>query len=119
MQDFRQLAVWQKAHRLTLAVYRATRPFPKEELFGITSQLRRAAAAIGANIAEGCGRGSDADFGRFLSIAMGSASEVENHILLARDLELLTTNDYESLAIATAETKKMLSSLILKLRADS
>jgi four helix bundle protein len=104
MQDFRQLTVWQKAHRLTLSVYRASRPFPKEEMFGLTSQLRRAAAGIGANIAEGCGRGSDADFGRFLTIAMGSASEVENHLLL---LEL------------ASEVKRMLATLIVKLKAES
>ena len=119
MQDFRQLMVWQKAHRLTLSVYRATRGFPKEELFGLTSQLRRAATSIGANIAEGCGRGSDSDFGRFLSMAMGSASEVENHLLLARDLEILVSAEYDALADMTVEVKRMLSTLILKLKAES
>jgi four helix bundle protein len=119
MQDFRQLHVWQKAHRLTLSVYRATRSFPKEELYGLSSQLRRAASGIGANIAEGCGRGTDADFGRFLSMAMGSTSEVENHLLLARDLELLASADHDALAEAAIEVKKMLATLILKLKAES
>ena len=119
MQDFRNLAVWQKAHRLTLAVYRASRSFPKEEMFGLTSQLRRAASAIGANIAEGCGRGSDADFGRFLTIAMGSACEVENHLVLAHDLELLSRPEHDSLLEMNVEVKRMLSALLLKLKAES
>jgi four helix bundle protein len=119
MQDFRQLTVWQRAHRLTIVVYRASRGFPKDEIYGLTSQLRRAVSAIGANIAEGCGRGSDADFGRFLSIAMGSASEVENHLLVAGDLEYLPSAEYDALSEAATEVKKMLATLILKLRAES
>src|SRR5260221_8644903 len=90
MKNFRDLKVWQKSYRLTLAVYRATRTFPKEEQFALTSQLRRAASSIPANIAEGCCRNGDAEFARFLHIAMGSASELECHLLLARDLDFLS-----------------------------
>ena len=86
MQHFRNLLVWQKSHEMVLQVYRISRDFPREELYGLTSQLRRAAVSIPSNIAEGCSRGSDADFGRFLIIALGSSSEVEYQLLLARDL---------------------------------
>ncbi|HEX6837928.1 MAG TPA: four helix bundle protein, partial [Polyangia bacterium] len=90
MQDFRDLKVWQRAHELTLAIYRATATFPSEERFGLTSQMRRSAASVPANIAEGRCRGSDADFGRFLRVALGSAAETEYHLILAGDLGLLT-----------------------------
>ncbi|MHB2017325.1 MAG: four helix bundle protein [Candidatus Xenobia bacterium] len=74
MRDFRSLKVWQKSHQLTLAVYSATKGFPKDELYGLTSQVRRAAASIAANIAEGCRRNGSAELARFCHIAMGSAS---------------------------------------------
>ena len=96
MKNFRDLGVWTKSYRLTLAVYRETKAFPKEEQFGLTSQLRRAASSIPANIAEGCCRNGDAEFRRFLFIAMGSASELECHILLARDLGLLAPRCYNT-----------------------
>jgi four helix bundle protein len=89
MKDFRELKVWEKAHALVLNLYRETTSFPPSELYGLTVQIRRAAASIPANIAEGCGRGSSADFARFLQIAMGSACELEYHLLLARDLGFL------------------------------
>ncbi len=88
MKDFKELKVWIKAHEMTMGVYQETRSFPKEELYGLTSQIRRAAASVGANIAEGCGRRSDGELTRFLQIARGSASELEYHLLLARDLNL-------------------------------
>ena len=88
MKDFRELQVWRKAHELTLAVYQITASFPREELYGLTAQLRRAGSSIAANLAEGCGRNGDAELARFCSIAMGSASELEYHLLLARDLKL-------------------------------
>ena len=116
MQDFRELKVWEKGHALTLAVYRSTAKFPKDELYGITSQMRRSAASIPANVAEGCCRGGDTEFARFLQIAMGSASELEYHLVLARDLELLGTDAYDRLATDVTEVKRMLASLIRKLR---
>lgn len=119
MKNFRDLKVWEKAHKVTLDVYRSTKEFPKDEQYGITTQIRRAASSIPANIAEGCGRGSDADFGRFLQIAMGSACEVEYHALLARDLGLLTEQHYKSLNEQVCEVKRMLASFLKKLRANS
>ncbi len=116
MQSFRELSVWRKAHELTLAVYRVTKDFPGDERYGLTSQVRRAAASIGANIAEGCGRDGGPDFARFLQLAMGSASEVEYHLLLAHDLDLLTDETYENLNTDAIEVKRMLASLIKKVR---
>ena len=118
MKDFHELKVWQKAHQLTLAVYQITAPFPREELYGLTSQLRRSAASIPANLAEGCGRNGDAEFARFCSIALGSASELEYHLLLARDLKLIQPRDYEELAARVTELKRMLTALFQKLNAD-
>jgi four helix bundle protein len=119
MQSFMNLKVWEKAHALTLDVYRSSKSFPRDEIYGLTSQMRRSAASIGANIAEGSCRKGDCEFGRFLQIAMGSASELEYHLLLARDLELLKLLDYERLESEVIEVKRMLASFIHKLRADS
>jgi len=118
MKDFHGLKVWQKAHELTLAVYQVTAPFPREELYGLTSQLRRSCSSIPANIAEGCGRNGDAEFARFCSIALGSASELEYHLLLARDLKLIKPKDHEVLSQRATELKRMLAGLLQKLRAD-
>jgi len=124
MKDFRKLTVWQKAHELTLAVYKATRGFPKEELYGLTSQVRRSSVSVPSNIAEGCGRSGDAELARFLDISMGSASEVEYQLLLAHDLGFLHNRVYEPLAEAVVEVKRMLvasrrlTSLLLPLEAD-
>lgn len=119
VKDFRDLHVWQKAHQLTLVVYRHTASFPREELYGLTTQLRRSASSIAANLAEGCGRNGDAELARFCSIAMGSASELEYHLLLARDLNLLNTADHADLAQQATEVKRMLTGLLQKLTADS
>jgi four helix bundle protein len=119
MRDFREIKVWEKAHRLTLEVYRLTRAFPKEELFGLISQARRAAGSIAANIAEGCCRDTNADFARFLRISMGSASELDYHLLLAKDLNYLTPLDYEQMFGQVTEVKRMLASFIRTLTADS
>jgi four helix bundle protein len=116
MRDFRALKVWEKSHRLVLAIYNATGTFPREETYGLTAQLRRSCASIPANIAEGCGRSGEAELGRFMLIAMGSASELEYHLLLARDLGYLDTRDYERLSQRTREVKRMLSTLITRLR---
>ena len=118
MKDFKKLKVWQKAHQLTLAVYKATQNFPAAELYGLTSQLRRAGVFIPANIAEGCGRGSDAELAHFLQISMGSASEVEYLLLLCHDLEMITPESYEHLNTGVTEVKRILTSFIQKLRAD-
>src|SRR5258708_2213479 len=94
MKDFRNLAVWGKSHRLTLAIYDITKQLPKEELFGLTSQIRRSCSSIPANIAEGCGKASGPDFSRFLQIAFGSACELEYHLILAHDLTYLSSEDH-------------------------
>ena len=102
---------------MTLAVYKATATFPSEELYGLTSQMRRSCAAISANVAEGCGRGSNADLARFLQIAFGSASELENHLLLARDLSFLQPADHKRLSEEVIEIQRMLTSFIKRLKA--
>jgi len=118
MKDFRKLKIWQKAHHLTLKVYEATRGFPREELHGLTGQMRKSSSSVPMNIAEGCGRGSDLEFGRFLQIAMGSASELEYQLILARDLTYLELKVYEDLVQDAGEVKRMLVRLIGKLKAD-
>jgi four helix bundle protein len=119
VQDFRQLKVWEVGHRLTLNIYRASRSFPSSESYGITSQMRRCSASIPANIAEGCGRGSDAEFSRFLQIAMGSASELEYFLLLSRDLEYLDVRTHEELTQSATEVKRMLTSLMQTVRKNA
>jgi four helix bundle protein len=116
MQSFKNLKIWEKAHAVTLDVYRTSNSFPKSELYGLTSQMRRASASVGANIAEGCCRKGDCEFGRFLQIAMGSASELEYHLLLARDLAVLQGLDYERISVGVIEVKRMLASLIGSLK---
>ena len=118
MKDFRQLKVWEKAHQVALAIYKATKEFPKEELYGLTSQIRRASMSIPTNISEGCGRNTDAEFARFLQIAMGSASETEYQLLLSHDLGFLNKEQYDKLNIEVTEVKRMLASLLKTLRAD-
>ena len=118
MKDFRNLTVWEKAHKLTLSVYAATSLSPREELYGLTSQLRRSSASIGANVAEGCGRTGNGEFHRFLQIAKGSASEVEYHLLLAKDLGFLQPDTYEKLNTDVVEVKRMLASLTRKVELD-
>lgn len=119
MKDFRDLKVWQKSHQLTLAIYKITTIFPKEELYGLTSQIRRACASIPANIAEGCGNSTDAELARFLQIATGSASELEYHLLLTHDLGFLDSSHYLKLNSEVTEIKRMLTSFIQKLKAES
>ncbi len=119
MKDFRELKVWEKAHELTLSIYRATDTFPKDELYGLTAQVRRASMSIATNIAEGCGRGSDADFAHFLQIAMGSACETEYQLVLSHDLGYLQPDQYQGLQESIEEIKRMISSLLKTLRAGS
>ena len=117
MQSFGSLRVWEKAHRLTLDVYASSKTFPRDEIYGLTSQIRRATASIGMNIAEGCCRKGNVEMGRFLQIAIGSASEVEYQLLLAHDLDYLQNSEYERLSTQTVEVKRMLSSLMQKVKA--
>lgn len=119
MRDFRSLRVWQHAHALTLAVYQATMSFPKDELYGLRSQIRRAASSVGANLAEASGRHHDADQGRFCQIAMGSACELEYHLVLAHDLRLIDDETWTKLSPAVESVKNMLTMFIRKLTADS
>jgi len=119
MRDFREIKVWSKAHLLTLEIYKVTINFPREEVYGITSQLRRSSASIAANIAEGFGRGGNKELARFLQIAMGSASEVEYHVLLSKDLNLINKLIYADLNERIVEIKRMLASLLLKVRRDA
>lgn len=119
MQDFRNLKIWQRSHDLTLEIYKLTKTFPKEELFGLTSQLRRASSSVSANIAEGCGRNSDVDFARFIQISIGSISETQYHILLARDLGYIKPETFKSLENDANEIKRMLISFAGKLRKDA
>lgn len=116
MKDYRGLNVWEKAHLMTLAIYRVTATFPKDELYGLTGQVRRSCVSVPANIAEGCGRGTDAEFARFLQIAAGSASELDYHLLLAHDLNLIADKDYETIAGSLIEVRKMLTALIKRLK---
>jgi four helix bundle protein len=115
MQDFRNLEVWRKAHTLVLDVYRLTESFPRSEMFGLSSQIRRSASSIPTNLAEGCGR-TQPEFGRFVQIAFGSACELEYQLLLARDLGFLTPDRYQSACANVIEVKRMLSSLIKRIQ---
>jgi four helix bundle protein len=116
MQDFRNLEVWRTAHRVVLSAYRVTSALPRDERYGLTSQIRRAAVSVASNIAEGCGRGSDADFARFLQMAMGSASELEYQILLAFELGMLSRESSAALSSENARSRRMLNSLLRKTR---
>jgi len=118
LKDFRTLKVWRKAHELVREVYRVTAAFPAAERYGLVSQIRRAGVSIPANIAEGCGRAGDAELARFLQIAMGSACELEYHLLLTRDLEYLSGSDHERLSGPVVEVKRMLASFIKRLRGE-
>ena len=97
MRDFHNYKVWSRGHQFALSIYKKTKSFPKEELFGLISQIRRASMSVPFNIAEGCGRRSDAEFAHFLNIAAGSASEVEEELLLAYDLEFIDKESYQQL----------------------
>lgn len=118
MKDFRSLKVWERSHTLTLAIYKATEGFPKQELYSLTNQIQRAAVSIPANIAEGCGKDSDAELKRYFTIAMGSASELEYLLLLAHDLGYLQAKVYQSMQTELIETRKMLNAFIQRLKAN-
>jgi four helix bundle protein len=119
MQDFRKLKVWEKAHTIALKIYAITMQFPREEVFGLTSQLRRSAASIPTNIAEGCGRGTHKELSQFLQIAMGSASEMEYLLILAKELNYLKEEIRDQCTQDIVEIKKMLSSLVHRLNTNN
>ena len=116
MQNYKDLRVWDKAHQLTLKAYHAIKNFPKDELYSLTNQLRRATSSIPANIAEGCGKNSQNDLANFLNIAMGSANETEYFLLLSKDLGYLSIDQHLILYENVNEVKAMLISLIYKVR---
>lgn len=118
MRDFHQLKVWEKSHALALDVYRNTRRFPRSEMFGLQAQMRRASVSIPANIAEGSGRAGKAELAQFLNVALGSASELEYHLLLARDLQLIEETSHRQMGQRVVEVKRMLSGLIRSVRAQ-
>ena len=116
MSDFKKLNVSRKAHELTLELYRATETFPRTEIFGLTSQIKRAASSINANLAEGCARGSDRELLRFINIALGSVSELEYHLMLARDLSFVSSETFLKMEGMRREVGSMLSGLANKVR---
>ncbi|MBO7277929.1 MAG: four helix bundle protein [Bacteroidales bacterium] len=119
MRDFHKLIIWQRSHQLTLAIYRISKSFPKEEIFGLTSQMRRAVSSIPTNIAEGCGRASNKDFAHFLQIAIGSATEVEYQLLLAHDINYINDDDYQALTDETVVVRKMIIKYQSELKSSS
>jgi four helix bundle protein len=119
LKDFKELKVWQRAYALSIAVYEVSRIFPREEIYGLTSQLRRCSVSVGANIAEGCGRHSDGELVRFLQIARGSASEMEHHLLMARDLKFFSADTHRELEKRLQEVQRMLTSLVSTIQGKS
>jgi four helix bundle protein len=119
MRNFRNLKIWEKSHNLTLTIYKFTSSFPKEELYGLTSQMRRSSSSIPSNIAEGCGRNSQPQFARFLNIAFGSASELEYQLILSKDLGFIDEEAFDSLLDKVTEIKRMLTSLLKQVQSDS
>ena len=117
MQNFKELKVWEKAHQITLSIYKVSANFPKEETYSLTNQLRRAASSIPANIAEGCGKNTQADLANFLNISLGSANETEYFLILSKDLDYLTEEQFTILSNSINEVKAMLISLIGRVRA--
>lgn len=117
MIAFRTLRVWEAFHEIALDVYKITRKFPSEEMYGLTSQMRKSAASAPTNIAEGCGRNTDPDLARFLTIAMGSASELEYQLFLSKDLEYIHQDEYETTTEKLITAKKMLNTFLQKVRA--
>ncbi|MCX8526252.1 four helix bundle protein [Chryseobacterium formosus] len=115
MRDFKKYDVWQSSHKIVLDIYQITSTFPKEELFGLTSQIRRSSVSIPNNIAEGCGRNSDKEFAQFLNIALGSLSESEYLLFLAKDLKYIESEAFERINEGLNTVKRRLYQLRLKL----
>lgn len=119
MKDFKNIEIWKRSHKLTLEIYKSTQCFPKEEIYGLTSQIRRAVSSIPTNIAEGCGRRTNAELANFLNIASGSASEVEYEILLAKEIGYISNEQYESWTREIGELRSMLAAYMRKLKTNS
>jgi four helix bundle protein len=119
MRNYRTLDVWKESHELTLQVYKVTERFPSGELYSLTSQIRRACYSIPMNIAEGCGKSTEADFARFLDISSGSASELDYQLLLVRDLGYVSPETYQDLSEKLNHIRRMLTSLIKTTRSRS
>jgi four helix bundle protein len=119
MRNYRDLEVWGSAHRLTLRVYQLTRAFPRDEMYGLISQIRRSASSIGANLAEGCGAGTDSAFARYVQHSSASASELDYHLLLARDLGYLSETDYAPASEELSSIRRRLTALLTRLRQDA
>lgn len=119
MRDFRTLTVWQKSHQLTLGVYRITKTFPRSEVYGLTSQMRRAALSIPSNLAEGFARQGEKERAYHVNVAIGSTSELEYQLLLAHNLEYLSQEEFQQLDAAAREVERMLVALYQKIKADT
>ncbi|HET8864070.1 MAG TPA: four helix bundle protein [Gracilimonas sp.] len=118
MRDFRKLLVWQKSHQLTMAIYKSTTFYPKEEMYGLTNQMRRSASSVPSNIAEGCGRNTQSQLAYFLNIGMGSASELEYQLILSKDLGFINDQIFKEQTNQVTEVKRMLTSLHQKVSSD-
>ncbi|RJP80206.1 MAG: four helix bundle protein [Candidatus Zixiibacteriota bacterium] len=116
MGDYRKLEVWQLSHALVLDIYKVTSSYPNHEMFGLTSQTRRAAISIAANIVEGCGRGRDGEMSRFLIISLGSATELEYHLLVAKDVGYLPNTEYDRLSECLSRILRMLNTFTQRVR---
>ncbi len=119
MRNFRNLLVWEKSHKLTLDIYKTTSAFPKEEMYGLTSQMQRSATSVPSNIAEGCVRMTQSQLAHFINIASGSSSELEYQILLAKDLNFISRQIFKEHTSQVIEIKRMLTSLHQKVLTDS
>lgn len=113
---YKDLIVWQKSKEVALLTYKLTKSFPQEEIFGITSQIRRASISIPSNIAEGKGRGTNKDYAQFLHIALGSCLELETQLIIARELGFGNKNEYTNIESLLLEIQKMLTAIIIKLK---
>ena len=114
MINFKTLQIWERSHNIVLKVYALTNSFPNTENFGLTSQIRRAAVSVPSNIAEGCGRNSDGELSRFVTIAMGSSAELEYQNILSKDLGYISENDFNQLNKEIVEVRKMMNSFLDK-----
>ena len=115
MRDFKKYDIWVLSHQFTLKIYELTKSFPNNEIYGVVSQIRRASSSVPTNISEGCGRESDTEFNRFLTIALGSASEVEYLLILSKDLDYVDNESFEKLVEEINTIKRKIYSLKQKL----